>query len=413
MQEELFERASVLFEQKRYTESQKILMEILASNPNNVMVMIMMAEIKIQEENLSEAMQLIENGIVIEPHYDVLFYLKARIFLLQEKLDNALENINTAIEIDPYEANNFAFLGHILLMKKRFSEALEAANQALEIDAAHIFALNVRSTALLKLNLKEDSFKTIEGALNEDPNNSFTHANYGWGLLEKGQTVEALNHFSESLKNDPTSEYAQAGMAEALKSKYLIYRWFLKYNFWMSNLRSKNQWGFIIGFYVIFRILRTVATKNEALQPFLYPVIFLLAAFALSTWIMAPLSNLLFRLNKYGKHLLTTEEKKSSVLVGLSLLFFLIGAVAFLIEDSNVAIATAFFGFTMMLPLSRFYEKPVAFFKTYIVGLLMLIVLSFVEMIQTGELINMFSTFYVFGFFIFQWAANYFAIRSN
>ncbi|WP_026704953.1 tetratricopeptide repeat protein [Flavobacterium soli] len=413
MQNDLLERASVLFEQKRFTESQKILNDILVSDPNNVMALIMIAEIKIQQENWDEALKLIENGIAIEPYYDVLFYLKARMHLLQDQTDKALSNINIAIEMDPYEANNFAFKGHVLLIKKLFSEALEAANQALEIDGSHIFALNVRSTALLKLNLKDDSFSTIQGALNEDPNNAYTHANYGWGLLEKGKTDDALKHFSESLKNDPTSEYAQAGMTEALKSKYFIYRWFLKYSFWMNNLTSKNQWAFIIGFFVVSRILRTTAAKNEALQPFLDPIIYLLAAFALSTWLMTPLSNLLFRLNKFGKHLLTPEEKKSSVFVGLSLLFLISGGILYLITQNSIAIAMSIFGFTMMLPLGRFYEKPAGFFKTYILGLVLLIILSFIQISQTGEIFNLFTTLYFIGFFVFQWAANYFSIRQN
>ena len=31
--------------------------------------------------------------------------------------------------------------------------------------------------------------------MREDPNNSYTHANYGWGLLEKGNHKKALEHF--------------------------------------------------------------------------------------------------------------------------------------------------------------------------------------------------------------------------
>lgn len=411
MQEQLLERATLLFEQKRYAESQKALMELLAIDPNNIHVILMLTEIKIHDDDLPEAMKMVENAIAVAPDYDVLFYLKARIFLLQEKIEKAIESINTAIELDPHEANNFALLGHILLQKKEFSNALTAANQALEIDASDVFALNVRSTALLKLNLKEDSFKTIEEALNEDPNNAYTHANYGWGLLEKGQNDKALEHFSEALKNDPNSDYAQAGMAEALKSKYFIYRWFLKYSFWMGNLTSKNQWAFIIGFYFVSKILRGIAKHNETLQPFLYPVIYALAAFALSTWLMTPLSNLLFRLNKYGKHLLSREEKKSAVLVGISLSVFALGLGWYLLTDSLMGVAMAFFGFTMMLPLGRFFDRPSNFFKTYIFALLALIILSFVQIAATNELFNIFSIIYFIGFFVFQWAANYFSIN--
>ena len=92
-------------------------------------------------------------------------------------------------------------LANFKLSRKKYEEALEIANEALEIDAENILALNTRSTSLLKLNRKEESFETIEGALREDPNNAYTHANFGWGLLEKGDHKKALEHFREALKN--------------------------------------------------------------------------------------------------------------------------------------------------------------------------------------------------------------------
>ncbi|MDP2161791.1 MAG: tetratricopeptide repeat protein, partial [Flavobacterium sp.] len=236
MTEQLLERASLLFEQQRYKEAEKNIIEVLAIEPDNITCLNLLAEIKIQNEAYEEALQIINDAIGIAPDYDVLYYTKARILLAQDKIKLALEASKEALSLDPYDADNHALLGLIYNQNKKFEEALNCANEALEIDGSHILALNVRSTALLKLNRKEDSFSTIEGALSEDPNNAYTHANFGWGLLEKGETDKALEHFKESLKNNPNSEYAQSGMAEALKSKYLIYKWFLKYSFWMSNL---------------------------------------------------------------------------------------------------------------------------------------------------------------------------------
>src|SRR5690606_2150752 len=113
--------------------------------------------------------------------------------------------------------------------------------------------------ALIKLDRSEESFETIEGALREDPNNAFTHANYGWGLLEKGNHTKAMEHFKEALSHSPNLDYAQAGMLEAIKATNPIYRLFLKYAFWMGNMAAKFQWGFIIAFYILFRVIRSTA----------------------------------------------------------------------------------------------------------------------------------------------------------
>lgn len=405
------ERASLLFEQQRYKEAEKSIKEVLVLEPDNIIGLNLLAEIKIQNEEYNDALTIINNAIGIVPDYDVLYYTKARILLNQNKIKLALEASKEALSLDPYDANNHALLGLILNHSKQFEDALNAANEALEIDGSHILALNVRSTALLKLNRKEDSFSTIEGALNEDPNNSYTHANFGWGLLEKGETDKALVHFKEALKNDPNSEFAQAGMAEALKSKYLVYKWFLKYSFWMSNLTSKNQWIFIIGFYLISRVLRSVSDSNESLQPFLTPIIILLAIFAFSTWIMQPLSNLLFRLNKFGKHLLTTDEIKSSNLVGISIIVLLIGLVTMLF-NVNFGAALSVFGFTLMIPLSRLFDKPTSFFFSYGIGMVIVGCIALFSVFMTNELFSLFSIIYLVAFIAFQWLSNYFSIKN-
>lgn len=406
MVDQLIERAAILFEQKRYTDAEKIISEVLATEPQNLDCLQMLAEIKIQNDEYANALEIINNAIGQYPDYDVLFYTKSRILLALEKIDEALKTINYAIELDPNDTNNYAFKGHILNVQKKFEEGLSEANLALEIDPSNVFALNVRSTSLLKLNRKEDSFATIEGALNEDPNNSYTHANYGWGLLEKGDVDKSLSHFSEALKQNPNNEYAQSGMAEALKSKYLIYKWFLKYAFWMESMSSKNQWIFIIGFYFGTKLLRSIAKSNEALQPYLMPIIILLAIFAFSTWILVPISNLLFRLNKYGKHLLTSEEIKSSNMVGVSFLVMALGLVTLIFNTDLGTLLTAF-GFSMMVPLGKFYEKPVLFFKSYAIGMAVIGITVLITYFITYNIYNTFSFIYLISFIAYQWLANY------
>ena len=406
MVDQLIERAAILFEQKRYTDAEKIISEVLATEPQNLDCLQMLAEIKIQNDEYANALEIINNAIGQYPDYDVLFYTKSRILLALEKIDEALKTINNAIELDPNDTNNYAFKGHILNVQKKFEEGLSEANLALEIDPSNVFALNVRSTSLLKLNRKEDSFATIEGALNEDPNNSYTHANYGWGLLEKGDVDKSLSHFSEALKQNPNNEYAQSGMAEALKSKYLIYKWFLKYAFWMESMSSKNQWIFIIGFYFGTKLLRSIAKSNEALQPYLMPIIILLAIFAFSTWILVPISNLLFRLNKYGKHLLTSEEIKSSNMVGVSFLVMVLGLVTLIFNTDLGTLLTAF-GFSMMVPLGKFYETPALFFKSYAIGMAVIGITVLLTYFITNNIYNTFSFIYIISFIAYQWLANY------
>ncbi|HOX82929.1 MAG TPA: tetratricopeptide repeat protein, partial [Chryseolinea sp.] len=301
------------------------------------------------------------------------------------------------------------------LIRKQYDKALELANKALELDSTNLLALNTRSTAQLKLNQSSESFQTIEGALREDPNNAYTHSNYGWNLLEKGEHKKALEHFREALKADPNFQYAQAGMLEALKASNLFYRLFLKYSFWISNLTAKYQWAVIIGFYVGFRMLKSLASSSDSLRPFLTPLIVLLGVIAFSTWIITPISNLFLRLNTYGKHLLSKKEMMSSNFVGLSFLLFIVGVACYLILSDDKFLVIAAFGFSMMLPYgSMFAESKYKYVLIiYAVGMTGLGIGVIANTFLTGQVFNALTPIYIFGFIIFQWVANFLIIKHS
>ena len=320
-------KVEILIQQKKFADAERILSDLLTGDATNIHFLSLLAEVFLQQSKFDQATRIIDNAIGLSPGAAYLFYIKTRIAIQQDKLSEAEKHIKQAIELDPNDADYFALSANIKLARKQFSEALETANRALEIDSENLLALNTRSTALNKLNRTEESYQTIQGALREDPNNSYTHANYGWGLLEKGDHKKALEHFKEALTNDPTNAYAQSGMLEALKATNPIYRLFLQYSFWMSNLTAKYQWGVIIAFYVGFRALKTLARNNEALRPYLVPLIVALGLVAFSTWIIKPISNLFLRFNKYGQLLLDKKEKMSSNFVAASLGICLVGVV--------------------------------------------------------------------------------------
>jgi hypothetical protein len=204
-------------------------------------------------------------------------------------------------------------------------------------------------------------------------------------------------------------------MLEALKATNPVYRLFLKYAFWMSNLTAKYQWGVIIGFYLGFRVLRTIARSNEALQPFIIPLVFALALVAFSTWIIAPISNLFLRFNKYGQLLLGKKEKLSSNLVAVSLGVFIIGLLLYFALSDEKMLSIAVYGFAMMLPLGTMLSPS----KNKYGLLVYTIILAVVGLIairmtfSTGEMFNSVTIVFILGFIAFQWIANYLLIKED
>lgn len=415
MDKHLINRAEILIKQGRYKEAEEILSELLQQNPNNASLLSMCSHVALSLGKTTRALELVNIAIGIEPENDYLFYLKSNVFIHMNKYNDAEASLDEAVKLNPIASTYFAFWASIKLKRKQYEKSLFLADKALQLDPEDLLALNTRSTALLKLNRKKESFETIEGALREDPNDADTHSNMAWNLLESGDHKKALEHFKEALSHDPNNRSAQAGMIDALKAKYLIYRLFLKYAFWIQNLGAKYQWFVILGVYIGFRFLRSVADSNEALQPFLNPLLILLTIVAFSTWVITPVSNLFLRLNPYGKYLLSDTEKMSSNLVGFSALLFLTGLAFYAVYGADKWIALTAFGFAMMVPFSVMFsatkQKNVLIY--YALAMFVVGTIALGKIFTSGSFENVFASIFIFGFIAFQWLSNAIIINNS
>src|SRR5262249_26965095 len=155
----------------------------------------------------------------------------------------------------------------------------------------------------------------------------------------------------------------RSGMAEALKAQYTLYRMMLKYQFFMSRLSGRKQWGALIGIYLVARII-----------PFLFLPYLL---FVFLSWTSDPLSNLLLRLNRYGRLLLTKEEIVASNFVGGLILLAVVSAVVAILTGNRTAIIAAAGCVMIIIPVAGSFsiEKPkprrVMFIYTGVMGFLL------------------------------------------
>jgi tetratricopeptide (TPR) repeat protein len=340
------------------------------------------------------------------------------VYFNQIKIDESKKMIEKAIEIDPIDANYFSVLSSVYFSKKEWKLALEKANEGLAIEAENIDCLNARAKALIKLNDKKAAYDTIDEALFFDPQNSHTHSNLGWGLIEKREYKKALHHFRQALSIDPTNEYAKAGLVEALKAKYFFYRIFLQYAFWIGNMKSKAQWAILIGFYLGSRLLRVIGDKYPDLAVITTPLIVLYVLFAVTTWIITPLSNLFLRLNKYGKHALDKDATECSNIVGISFLISAISFLSYLLLHYNFLILISIIGFTMAIPISGMYNTPSGSkgrtgLKYYAIALGLTGITATYLSMNEGEMINRAVIIYFIGIILYQWIANAIIIKSN
>jgi tetratricopeptide (TPR) repeat protein len=411
----LYERAAILYQQNRYQQSLESLEQAIALDPNHLACLHLLAEVKLALDEPQQAKSIIDSAIAIAPYADYLFATKARIMIDVERYDDAEKLLKQAIELNPNDSYHFAMLAQISLSRKRYQEAENLSDQALSLAPDNVLALNTKSTAQLKLNKKTEAEETMRGALGENPEDSYTHATYGWNQLEMGNHKKALEHFKEALKFNPNNPYAQSGMIQALQAQYFVYRWFLKYQFWIGNMAAKYQWGFIIGFYLFTRALDYIGSAVPFLEPFMTPLVILLGLVALSTWIIGPVSQLLFSTNTYAQHLLSPKEKRATIYTGIWAVSCLLSLVVFGITTNYLYLVIAGYSLILIIPWSMFYmpTKPKLMMPLASGIMTLIAILAVYETIISREIFNLFTTSFLLAFVGFQFFVNAVAIKRD
>lgn len=410
------DRARLLVNYGRYADAQIEIHQYLTVEPNDGEAHTLLAIVFLNLKKTDDAKNAIETAISIAPHEAYNFYIYSKVWYQLENILEAEQKISEAISINPFNAEFFSWLAQIQLHKKDYTDALASANEGLAIEADNINCLNIRAIALTKLNKKQEAFATMQDALTGDPENSMTHANTGWSMLEHSDQKAALNHFTEALRLDPNNEWAKSGMVEALKARYFIYRMFLRYMFWIGNMKGNKQWMVIVGLYMLIQLLKLAGNAFPAMQYVVVPIVVAYSLMAFSTWIIQPIFNLLLRLHPQGKYVLTQEERVSSVFVGLSLLIGLLSLLTIpFVNDANGVLALGVFGVTYSLPLANLFRTSKRKNKIVLqsfIGLIGLCGLTATVLAFAGlEDYVLIGTVYLGLLFVFQFVANAIAIH--
>ena len=265
---------------------------------------------------------------------DYVFYLLSFTYYQKSDSKNALLYLKEALSIFPYNPGYFALAAHIHLENKDYQAALDAADAGLSMEAENVSCLNARSSALFRLNKKEEARETIHEALSVDPENYITHTNYGWHHLEKGRHKDAANHFKEALRINPNYAYARQGYKSALKSRLIFYRWMLQSNLWLAQQNKRLRLGMIFGIWILVAGINA-AGERSPLQYVCYTIMLLYFTIVVFSWIGSAVANLYLMATPHGRYILTNQEKWEARMVGISLLFALIALMVVLFVNQD------------------------------------------------------------------------------
>jgi tetratricopeptide (TPR) repeat protein len=398
MQHPILQRVELLISQGRIVDADQQIRAFLQDDPTSEYGRYLLAYILYFQGKSKESERLTIQLQQDDPENPAYLALLAEINMREDELDAAEEKGKMLLQMSPYEVQFHNLMSRIKFAQRYFDSSLKYANSALEIDPENLEALNQKTLIAGMLGDRQSAKNTILEALEKNPEDPYTIANHAHQLLKEGNVKGALDRFGESLSLNPNNSLARYGMQEALKSKFFLYKLFYKYFDLMGRLTANGSWGFVIGTYVLYRLLNHVSRTNEALSPIVTPLMYLLLAFFILSWIINPLMNLYLMTNKYGRLLLDDDDKKMAQYTGASLLIAFVGFGLYLTLGGETNLMAGIFFVGMMIPLGSFLapydigqKKKLTMFTIgiFILGVLGLVLHN--DALLTGAFIALFG----------------------
>ncbi len=313
-------RAELLIHQGRHQEAESELRLEVAENPEAPIGYCLLAVCLAEQGRRQDALEASERAVSLGPDLAFAHRIRALVFTRFGQHREAEAAAREALRLDSGDAHHHSALAMALLNQKRWKEALASAEGALNLDAEDVDALNFRAIALTSLGRREEAGQAIHTALHKAPENAESHANMGWTLLHGGDHAKAQEHFREALRLDPDSSWARHGIVEALKARNFFYRNLLRFFLWTGGLSQRAQWVLIIGLVFVFSSLSSVKTDQPVLQALIDGLVAGYTLFVFICWLHNPLFNLLLRLDRFGRRVLTDRQRRDSTWGGLAVL---------------------------------------------------------------------------------------------
>lgn len=407
-------RAHLLLQQSRPADAEHEAGLAVAQAPDHPEAYALLALSRLEQDKRESALEAARTALGLAPDLSYFHYIHALVLHRSERNQEALTAVQEAIRLDPEEEDCFALLATIHLNLRDWPAALTAAEQALALNPEHTGAANLRAMALVRLGRKAEAMQTVDFALERDPESAFSHANQGWNCLHRNDPRRAQEHLREALRLDPELDYAREGMLEALKARNPVYRGMLAYFLWMGRLAARYQWGIILGIYFGSRILVQTAAAHPEYKGFWWVVLGGLYGFVYLTWTAQPMFNLLLRLDRFGRHVLSREQRIASNWFGPFFAGALASMIWFFVSDTDQAFFSMFYCAVLSVCVAATFNRSDSSHKYLALAtavLAAIAALSWIPIPSGHETPNGFVGFFIYGFLGFQLLANFLVTR--
>lgn len=205
-----YKYASLLFDNKQYDESEKILLSLI-NKKDDAYIYYLLGEINFINNKLDDAIKYLASACKIDTKNPSYFYELATAYSLKGFLKEAEYNYLEAIKLDPNNLSYNYSLAYLYYMDNESSKSMRVLDYILSINPQQPNALTLKSQILLDKNDIVSADKLIKQSLELNNNNDYSYfvsakiyAALGWWekAVQSVKTAIEINPKSVEYKLD-------------------------------------------------------------------------------------------------------------------------------------------------------------------------------------------------------------------
>lgn len=364
-----------LLEQRRFADAEAQLRRLLAADPGDAPAHALRALCLADMGEVDAAVRSAEHAVELAPDQAFGHWALGTVLGGQERFLEAGAAAREAIRLEPEDAAHHALMAQCLAGQKRWEEAIAATDDGLRLDPRSDSCARIRALAMQQHGRAEEAERIFARQVARDPLDALSHAGRGWAALQRGAGgTEAARHFRVSLRLDPSSGYARAGLAEALRSRTLAYRVFQR-----PAARTRRASGYLrvaalVSAGALFALARSGADLHPAVWAAALVPVAAFFLFILLSWAAEPLADWSLRRDPMGPAILSPDRDAAARAVVLTLCIGIGSAALAAATGSEAALRGALAALPMVIPVAGAFQCPAGWPRRLVAGYTLLLV---------------------------------------
>jgi tetratricopeptide (TPR) repeat protein len=344
-----------LLEQRRFADAEAHLRRRLEHDPGDAPTHALRALCLLDLGRAAEAAASAEQAVELAPDVAFGHWALGTVLGGEGRFLEAGAAAREALRLEPGDPSHHALLAQCLAGQRRWDEAIAAADDGLALDGGNDACLRIRALALQQHGRAAEAERMFAQQVARDPWDALSHAGRGWASLQRG-APEAAEHFRASLRLDPASGYARAGLAEAVRGRSVALRTLRRWEPWLRARFGRVRLAAVLGALGVYLLARDGAVHPAVAALGLAPGA-VCAFLVLLTWTADPLADWRLSRDPVGRTLLPPARAAAARAVVLVLALGL-GSAAGAAAGSEWALRGALATLPLVIPVAATVRVP-------------------------------------------------------